>query len=146
MSRRVLDYSALQSLAEQVIIVSEKLPVAFDTLKGRSMDLKEVTMLSSGLGINQIWSTLRDNTFATPEILRLEGLAVQIDGPPSTLVAVSCGMPMFTCSTDLRKQVLNLMAMASISRSSQHDIETRRITEALELVSIFSPEMQIDSH
>ncbi|KAF8827835.1 hypothetical protein HHX47_DHR4000508 [Lentinula edodes] len=115
-SRRVLDYSALQSLAEQVIIVSEKLPVAFDTLKGRSMDLKEVTMLSSGLGINQIWSTLRDNTFATPEILRLEGLAVQIDGPPN-----------------LRKQVLNLMAMASISRSSQHDIETRRITEALEL-------------
>ncbi|KAJ3919281.1 midasin nuclear AAA ATPase [Lentinula edodes] len=142
-SRRVLDYSALQSLAEQVIIVSEKLPVAFDTLKGRSMDLKEVTMLSSGLGINQIWSTLRDNTFATPEILRLEGLAVQIDGPPSTLVAASCGMPMFTCSTDLRKQVLNLMAMASISRSSQHDIETRRITEALELVTCNQPSAKL---
>ncbi|KAJ3856471.1 midasin nuclear AAA ATPase [Lentinula lateritia] len=123
-SRGVLDYSALQSLAEQVIIVSEKLPATFDTLKGCSMDLKEVTMLSSGLGINQVWSTLRDNTFATPEILRLEGLAVQIDGPP----------------------MLNLMAMASISRLSQHDIETRKITEALELVSIFSPEMQINSH
>ncbi|KAJ4482340.1 midasin nuclear AAA ATPase [Lentinula aciculospora] len=116
LSRRVLDYSALQPLAEQVITTSEKLPTAFGSLRSRAMDLKEVTMLSSGLGINQIWLLFHDNQFATSEILRLEELSVQIDGPPS-----------------LREQVLNLMTIASISRSTQHEIETRGITEALQL-------------
>ncbi|KAJ3786228.1 hypothetical protein GGU10DRAFT_427553, partial [Lentinula aff. detonsa] len=114
-SRKVLDYSALRPLAEQIMIVSEKLPPTFDSLKGRSMDLKEITMLSRGLGMNQIWTLLRDDSFALPEIQQLEELAMQLDGPP-----------------DLRKQVLNLMAMASISRSSQHDIVPRGITEALQ--------------
>ncbi|KAJ3986826.1 midasin nuclear AAA ATPase [Lentinula detonsa] len=114
-SRKILDYSALRPLAEQIMIVSEKLPPTFDSLKGRSMDLKEITMLSRGLGMSQIWTLLRDDSFALPEIQQLEELAMQLDGPP-----------------DLRKQVLNLMAMASISRSSQHEIVPRGITEALQ--------------
>ncbi|KAJ3742338.1 hypothetical protein DFH05DRAFT_1526869 [Lentinula detonsa] len=92
-------------------------PPTFDPLKGRSMDLKQITMLSRGLGMKQIWTLLRDDSFALPEIQQLEELAMQLDGPPDLR---------------LRKQVLNLMAMASISRSSQHEIVPRGVTEALQ--------------
>lgn len=80
-SQRVLDYSALQPLANQIAVMSEDLPGAFASFRNCALKLKDATTLSSGLGMNQIWSMLYENSFAVNEILRLEKLAVQIDGP-----------------------------------------------------------------
>ncbi|KAJ3725477.1 hypothetical protein C8R42DRAFT_444646 [Lentinula raphanica] len=114
-SRQVFDYSALRPLAEHIITVSEKLPATFGSLQGRSNDLGEATALSRGLGMNQIWTMLRDDSFVSSEIQQLEDLAVQIDGP-----------------SDLRKQILNLMAMSSISHSSQPGILSRQTLTSLQ--------------
>ncbi|KIK69742.1 hypothetical protein GYMLUDRAFT_52909 [Collybiopsis luxurians FD-317 M1] len=113
-SRNVLDYSALQPLTKQLVTVAQMLPDGFTSVKDCIADLEETTTLSSGLGLNQIWSMFYNNRLTVTDAQRLDDLIAKIDGPQ-----------------DLKRQVLHLMAMASIVRSSGEGHLTSKINEEL---------------
>ncbi|KAE9388979.1 hypothetical protein BT96DRAFT_1071805 [Gymnopus androsaceus JB14] len=114
-SQSVLDYSALQLPVDRISAISKQLPGAFTSFRDSALGLKNVTTLASGLGINEIWSMFYGNSFAVDEVLRLAKLAVQINGP-----------------SDFRRQILNLMAMAPLTRSLEDQVSASGMIEALQ--------------
>ncbi|KAF5380682.1 hypothetical protein D9757_007075 [Collybiopsis confluens] len=100
-SRDVLDYSAFRALAEQLISAFQKLSIPLASMQDHIADLKQSITLSSGLGLNQIWSAFYDNSLAVTDAQRLDELVAKIEGP-----------------SELKRQVLHLMAIVYITRSS----------------------------
>ncbi|KAI3616178.1 midasin nuclear aaa atpase [Moniliophthora roreri] len=120
-----LDYSSVQTIAKWIVDAAESFSVEYLSLVACARTLQDITSLSSGLGLTEIWKSFLSQKALDPsEISRLEVLAVD----PS-------------CSNDLRRQMINLMALATLRGSNT---ETNSVTFIEDLEQRHLPELRTE--
>ncbi|KAL0578801.1 AAA ATPase midasin [Marasmius crinis-equi] len=110
----VFDFSSVQTISRWILDASESFSTHEASLVMCAKTLHDITSLSSGLGLNEIWKVfLQQSTHQHKGIERLERLA-----------------SMSSSSEDLRGQVFNLMSVASLGVGDES--VTEQMTQSLE--------------
>jgi midasin len=121
MSHDVFDFSSVQAITRCITDSVENCPPPFISLATQARALSETVSLSSGLGLNEIWSALYVDELPTTVVTRLGDLekfasSLRRSADASRRPNIS----FLTCLTDLfivRRQLFDFMALRTLPAS-----------------------------